>query len=1213
MVFLMRSSLSARMRLIGAVLVSLLLTCFVFAQTTISTGSIQGTVTDPSGSVIAGTKITITSKETGQATHLTSTSAGTYSSRALIPGNYTVRVESGGFKTTELYLVVEVGVTAAGNIKLQIGEAKQVVQVHDTEVVVNTEQAAIQGTLTTQQIENLPINGRNFIDLAQLEPGVQTQDVSKSSGKIGHAGISVGGRYSEATRVEVDGLDMSDDTGSSLANISTSSIQEFSIAQSSMDLSSESTNSGSVNIVTRTGTNTMHGEGLYLFRDRSLAANFLGGLHPPYQRHDFAGNLGGTIVKNKLFFFANGERYKQDLGAPYVVLPPLSIGSAIVNQPLRQSMLQGRVDDNAPKGVRFFYRFAYDNSKIVGSPPITEREVDNTPTHAMGADFNTGRFTHSIRFGYLKNVELFQNAPQSGLYNPLPQVSLSINTFVSGVNTAVPAATYRDQKQIRYDGARSFASHIVRYGFSYTRIMSAGFAQSLGAGPQLFTSVNADTENYANNSCGPNTPCFPGGENNPLNYPLGSGGLFFIGNGRGFGTEIPGFGLPAGANPADNRIQWYVGDNWKIKPNLTLNYGLHYIHDTGITNGDLAPLPCSAINPNAFPNPNVLPPCAGNLLDVFGPGLSARPHDPSKNFALQGGIAWDIFKNGKTVLRAGAAQVYSPSASGLSNRLILLPKGFFSATITGCPTGNLLFPAPGGQQVITRTPPTAAHPNGLDIATQVCNPNLQLTGFPVGRIADDIVALQHEYQADSAAAGLQANPSFIGQTLSTNTGLSTPDYHTPYSYQMNVGMQHEIHSGIVISADYVRNVSLRFPLVIDANHVGDSRYLNKTAANNAINGTNAAFGCPAGVAGIDCSIAAGATIEDYAANGLTSTINFSGVAPSLIGLTPDHAAAFAGINPNVGQALFNYPIGRANYNALQVTLRQQTQRPLPYTKSIYLQFSYNLSRYASPLAFSVNDDQDSGTLGGGNSGGAAGAKDYRNPFSHFGPTAFDRTHQFSLGTTMDFLKPLRVAVIGHVYSPLSQSMVIRDRGRSGEIFHTDFTGDGTTGDLLPGTRVGAFGRDVKSSNMTSVLQNYNNTIAGTILPAGQALISAGLFTQQQLTSLGAVADKVPLGTTSDRVDMKWLKTADLKVSSPIKLGERFVLEPSAAAYNLFNFANFMIDPRSRPSSNLRGTPGTVNGTSNTAANLNAFRAIQGPSMFSLATARQFEFGMKIAF
>src|SRR5580704_2848283 len=104
-------------------------------------------------------------------------------------------------------------------------------------------------------------------------------DVGSSlAGKIGHAGISVGGRYSEATRVEVDGLDMSDDTGSSLANISTSSIQEFSIAQSSMDLSSESTNSGSVNIVTRTGTNTMHGEGLYLFRDRSLAANFLGGL-----------------------------------------------------------------------------------------------------------------------------------------------------------------------------------------------------------------------------------------------------------------------------------------------------------------------------------------------------------------------------------------------------------------------------------------------------------------------------------------------------------------------------------------------------------------------------------------------------------------------------------------------------------------------------------------------------------------------------------------------------------------------------------------------------------------------------------------------------------------------------------------------------------------------------------------------------------------------
>ena len=1080
---------------------------------------------------------------------------------------------------------------------------------------MNTEQAAIQGVLTTQEIENFPINGRNFIDLAQLEPGIQTMDVGKESGKLGHSGISVAGRYSEATRVEVDGLDLSDNTGSTLANFSTSSIQEFSLAQSTMDLSSESTNSGSVNIVTRRGTNAMHGEGLYLFRDKSLSADFTGGLKPPYQRHDFAGNLGGPILKDKLFFFVSGERYKQDLGAPYVVLPPLNVGTEVINQPLRQSLLLGRLDYTTPKGT-LFYRFNYDNSKIVGSPPVTEREFDNTPTHAIGYDFTSGPYTHSIRFGYVKNVELFQNAPQPGIYNPLPQVSLSSTDVESGLNDTVPSARYQENKQIRYDGSRVFKSHIVRYGFSYTRLTSAFFQDTYGAGPGLGSVVTPETENFANNSCGVGIPCFPGGESNALNYPLAEGGGFQLGNGQGFLTEIPGFGLPAGANLPDNRIQWYAGDSWKVRPNLILSFGLHYIHDTGIVDSDIAPIPCSAINPSISP----APPCTGNLLDMFGPGLSARPQNPTKNFAPQVGIVWDIFKNGKTVLRAGGSKTYSTSTNaGIFDRVALLQKGLFNNVQFACPAGTILFPtASGGQIFITSTPPTSAHPQGLDIATQVCNPDLT-PGFTVGTLAGDLVALQNAYQAATVAAGPQSNPSFVGNTLMAN-GLDAPNYRTPYSYEMNVGVEHAIRNGVVISADYVRNVSLHWPMEIDVNHVGDSRYLNQTPAINAINTTNQAFGCPAGIQGINCSIANGASIEDFAGNGLTSTVDFIGVAPALAGLTPNTAAAFAGINPNLYQGLFNLPIGRAVYHALQVSLRQQTQHPLPYTKNMYLQFSYSLSRYITPLAFSSGDDEDSRNLNltPTNGGGTAGAKDYRNPLAHYGPTAFDRTHQFSLGTTIDFAKPLRVALIGHLFSPLSQSMVILDQGRFGEIYHTDFDGDGTTGDLLPGTNPGAFMRSVKPGDVTAVLERYNNTIAGTILPAGQALINAGLFTSAQLIALGAVADRIPLGPNdptplTNRAGLTWVKDIDLKVSFPIKLSEKVTLEPTAAGYNICNFANFFMDPGTRLSSALRGTPNTVNGTANVTSELNRFRASQGPSLFSLGTARQFEVGMKLSF
>src|SRR6202451_1133260 len=158
------------------VLAALLLSSAAFAQTTVAQGSIQGLVTDPSGAVVSGAKISISNKATGRLITAKSTSAGAYTSGALTPGDYVLRVEAQGFKTSEMPLTVQVGVTASGNVKLQLGQATQVVEVQGTEIAVNTQQATVQGVLTTQQIENLPINGRNFLDLAQLEPGVQIQD-----------------------------------------------------------------------------------------------------------------------------------------------------------------------------------------------------------------------------------------------------------------------------------------------------------------------------------------------------------------------------------------------------------------------------------------------------------------------------------------------------------------------------------------------------------------------------------------------------------------------------------------------------------------------------------------------------------------------------------------------------------------------------------------------------------------------------------------------------------------------------------------------------------------------------------------------------------------------------------------------------------------------------------------------------------------------------
>ena len=165
-------------------------------------------------------------------------------------------------------MTIEVGVVATANIALELGSETTVIEVESSVISVNTEQATVQGVLTTHQIENLPLNGRNFLDLAQLEPGVQIQDGANfDPTKNGFSSISFGGRYGRATRIEVDGIDISDETvGTTTQNVPQIAIREFQIGQSNLDLSTELTSSGTVNIVTHSGTNSLHGEGFLYWR-----------------------------------------------------------------------------------------------------------------------------------------------------------------------------------------------------------------------------------------------------------------------------------------------------------------------------------------------------------------------------------------------------------------------------------------------------------------------------------------------------------------------------------------------------------------------------------------------------------------------------------------------------------------------------------------------------------------------------------------------------------------------------------------------------------------------------------------------------------------------------------------------------------------------------------------------------------------------------------
>src|SRR4051812_862315 len=398
------------------------------AQTTISTGSIQGTITDQSGAVLSGAKVAITNKGTGQTFSVTTTSSGTYASGALNPGEYRVRVEAKGFKTSETPVTVQVNVTSSANLKLAVGQESEVVEVQGSEVAVNTEQATVQGILTAQQIENLPINGRNFLDLAQLEPGVQIQDGGTfDPTKNGFSSVSFGGRFGRTARIELDGLDISDETvGTTTMNVPLGAIEEASLQQSSLDLSTELTSSGSVSVSTKSGTNAVHGEAFYYFRDQSLNANLPGASRNPFQRNQFGGSLGGPIIKDKMFFFLDAERTKQDLLDPVIPGGPFGDLVGSFNSPFRETETIGRLEWQ-PGRYKVFYRFTYEENKIV-LPVIPNSfqpfaNVNHARGHVVGVDCSSGSFAHSIRLGYPKFENGIEDAVTgSNIFNPAPGI-----------------------------------------------------------------------------------------------------------------------------------------------------------------------------------------------------------------------------------------------------------------------------------------------------------------------------------------------------------------------------------------------------------------------------------------------------------------------------------------------------------------------------------------------------------------------------------------------------------------------------------------------------------------------------------------------------------------------------------------------------------------------------------------------------------------------
>src|SRR5688572_927983 len=330
--------------------------------------SIRGTITDPSGAVVPASKLVIRQAQTGTRRETESRQNGSYQIAGLEPGEYQLEVIGSAFRGALYRLTIQAGEELTINVQLELGTLAESVSVNEQISGTNTSDFALTGAVSRLHIENLPLNGRNFLELARLEPAVSVASVS-NPGAFGnnYQRVSVAGAQYLETRVAVDGSTVDDRiNGGTALNVSQESVQEFQISSFNFDLATGATGSGAVNIVTRRGSNSPHGTLFFYYRDNELAA--YPGLrrdpqntHPFFARRQAGFSLGGPLVKDRFFWFTNFEHNNQD--GVFAVAnnhPIFSKLDVVQPSPLNSSLLNVRLDGNINKRFNTFLRATGD-------------------------------------------------------------------------------------------------------------------------------------------------------------------------------------------------------------------------------------------------------------------------------------------------------------------------------------------------------------------------------------------------------------------------------------------------------------------------------------------------------------------------------------------------------------------------------------------------------------------------------------------------------------------------------------------------------------------------------------------------------------------------------------------------------------------------------------------------------------------------------------
>jgi outer membrane receptor protein involved in Fe transport len=582
-----------------------------------TTGTITGRVLDEQKGAVPGATVTARNQGTGFSRSEVSDAEGVYRITGLPVGGYALSIDLSGFQGQARTVQVNVSETLTADFDLRMAKLSENVTVTAETPLVDTTSSAVGGLVDTRRVENLPLNGRQFANLAVTIPGVGLgfhADPTKST----QYSPQINGGNGRNVNYQIDGGDNNDDTvGGLLQLFPLEAIQEFNFLTSRYKAEYGRSNGGVMNIVTKSGTNDYRGSVFEMFRDKSMNAatetERRGGLaKQDYRRHQFGGSFGGPILRDRAHFFAAVERTNQDTAQAVTTKGLFTAKDGIFGTPYRETLFTGKATSNLSPSQYLTLRYGRNqNSQPYGATPLAT--ADNWGDSAN--KFNSFNVNHNLSLpGSRLNEFVFQYADFDNHISARSQTAFE--SFPNGVTTGQNANTPQSTAQRKYQFRDDFSWHAAGMG---------GLGHDFKAGvnfinePRLFITFNTGKGVIQYNHL-----------TNDVNGPLSNVTL----NDGDSAANIP-----------VKQYAAYVQDDWRLGDRITLNLGLRY---------DLV----KGLQFDQSQNPNYLLAqqlgAAGSFADVIGyENFGKTAKDDTNNWQPRVGAVWDVRGNAKDLLRAG--------------------------------------------------------------------------------------------------------------------------------------------------------------------------------------------------------------------------------------------------------------------------------------------------------------------------------------------------------------------------------------------------------------------------------------------------------------------------------------------------------------------------------------------------------------------------------